>query len=113
MNREPLIEWTDVAARVTQARERAGFSQEQLAERAGVNVKTVQGVEQGRTEPELRTLMAFAKVLGTELETFVPRGTAGSTDAIIRRMKAELQELPVPTLEHLAALVHELATKKK
>lgn len=94
-------------------RRAVGLTQEQLAERAGVNVKTVQGAEQGRTQPGLRTLGRIAKALETSLESLVPRGRAGSVDATVHRIEAELRELPVPMLEHVAAVVHGLAAKRR
>lgn len=102
----------DLGRRIAVQRRTAGLTQEDLAERAGVNVKTIQGVEQGRTEPELRTLTLLAKALNTSLENLVPGAGVGSAESIIKKVVAELHELPLPTLEHLAALVHLLAKRK-
>jgi len=102
----------DLGRRIAAQRRAVGLTQEELAERAGVNVKTIQGAEQGRTEPELRTLTLMAKALGTSLDNLVPGASASSPEAIIKRVVAELYELSQPTLEHLAAVVHALAKKK-
>jgi transcriptional regulator with XRE-family HTH domain len=103
---------SDLGRRIAAHRRAAGLTQEELAERAGVNVKTVQGVEQGRTEPELRTMTRFAKALGTSLESLIPVAVSRSVDTIVRRIEADLREIPVPVLEHLAAVVRALAAKK-
>ncbi len=100
----------DLGRRIAAQRRGVGLTQEQLAERAGVNVKTVQGVEQGRTEPELRTVTRLAKALGTSIENFVPH-TAPSFDAVMRRMEADLRSLPQPLLEHVAAVIRALAKR--
>ena len=93
-------------------RRAAGLTQEQLAERARLNVKTIQGIEQGRTEPELATMTAIAKALGASLDSLVP-SAAPSAEAVMRRMQNDLQQIPSPMLEHVAALLHALAQRKK
>ncbi|MEO7035657.1 MAG: helix-turn-helix transcriptional regulator [Polyangiaceae bacterium] len=102
----------ELGRRIAAQRRAAGLTQEALAELAGVNVKTVQGAEQGRTEPELRTLSLLAKALNSSLDHLVPGASAISAEAIIRRVVSELHELPQPTLEHVAAVVHALARNK-
>lgn len=106
-------QFRDLGRRMATQRRAAGLTQEQLAERAGLNVKTIQGVEQGRTEPGLATLTVLAKALGISFEALVPSSPAASPEAIIRRLQADLHEMPQPMLEHIAAVVHALAQKKK
>jgi transcriptional regulator with XRE-family HTH domain len=50
--------------RVRAARLRLGLTQEELARRAGVDVRTVRNAETGRRRPSLRTLGRLAEVLG-------------------------------------------------
>ncbi|MEO7034456.1 MAG: helix-turn-helix transcriptional regulator [Polyangiaceae bacterium] len=102
----------ELGRRIAAQRRAAGLTQEELAERAGVNVKTVQGAEQGRTAPDLRTLSLMAKALNSSLDNLVPGANAISPEAIIRRVVSDLHDLPQPTLEHVAAVVHALAKKK-
>src|SRR5262249_6652051 len=45
------------AERLRQLRERAGLTQEQLAQASGVNIWTIRGYEQGRREPSWRGLL--------------------------------------------------------
>jgi transcriptional regulator with XRE-family HTH domain len=47
---------------------RRGWTQEELADKAGVTVRTIQRIETGATQPRLYTLKALAEVLGTEVE---------------------------------------------
>lgn len=49
-----------VAERLKNARKRAGMTQKQLAEAAGVSLSQVKKVEQGEYDPRLETLRAFA-----------------------------------------------------
>jgi putative transcriptional regulator len=50
--------------RIREARERAGLSQVELAERLGVTRKTIWNLETGRTLPNLATVFMLAAVLG-------------------------------------------------
>jgi transcriptional regulator with XRE-family HTH domain len=50
---------------------RRGWTQEDLADNAGVTVRTIQRIETGATQPRLYTLKALASVLGTEVESLL------------------------------------------
>lgn len=64
---------TPLAARVKAARAKTGLSQSQLAERSGVPLKTLVGIEQGVTlDPKSSTLLAVAKALGVAAESLFP-----------------------------------------
>lgn len=55
-------------------REATGLSQQQLAERSGLSMSVITGVEQGRrTNPTLSTLLAIANTLGMTLDELVGR----------------------------------------
>jgi transcriptional regulator with XRE-family HTH domain len=49
------------------ARKAAGWSQQTLAERAGLSRMTVQRIESGQIDPRLSTLLEMARALGLEL----------------------------------------------
>ena len=57
-----------LAERIRQRREQKGYSQEYLAERAGVSIRTLQRIEGGHTEPRGHTLIALAHALNTAIE---------------------------------------------
>jgi putative transcriptional regulator len=59
-------EW--IGPRVRELRVAAGWSQAQLAERAGIGLGTVRGVEQGQALPRLPTLLALAAAFGVGVE---------------------------------------------
>ncbi|WP_375435513.1 helix-turn-helix domain-containing protein [uncultured Hymenobacter sp.] len=56
------------ADRIVAARKSKGFSQELLAERSGVSLRTIQRVEQGDTTPRGHTVLALAVALEVPLE---------------------------------------------
>ncbi|MEF2144381.1 MAG: helix-turn-helix transcriptional regulator [Desulfovibrionaceae bacterium] len=59
--------------RVRQLREAAGLSQEKLAEETDVHRTYISGVERGRQNISLLTMMKLAKVLCVEIEELVRR----------------------------------------
>jgi transcriptional regulator with XRE-family HTH domain len=63
---------TTFAERLRALRERAGLTQVQLAEAAGVPIGTLRDYEQGRrrTEPAFRVTVKLAKALGVDCTAF-------------------------------------------
>jgi transcriptional regulator with XRE-family HTH domain len=57
-----------------QLREAAGLSQSQLAERAGISVRTIQNWEIGRNVPKADILMQLAAALDAGLEQLLGAG---------------------------------------
>jgi len=60
----------EIATRIKELRLQNGFSQEELAEKSGLSLRTVQRIEGGGTEPSEDSLKRLAKVLGETKETF-------------------------------------------
>jgi Zn-dependent peptidase ImmA (M78 family)/transcriptional regulator with XRE-family HTH domain len=60
-----------VSKRVRSLRERMGWSQSELARRAGIGVSTLSDIESGRSAPRLDTVVALANALGVPLETLL------------------------------------------
>ncbi len=60
-----------MAQRLHSLRRAKGWSQERLAGRAGVAVKTVQGIERDDHEPKLFTVICLADALGVTLDYLV------------------------------------------
>lgn len=58
-----LPEAVAFGARVRELRQAQGWSQERLAEAAGVNAVQVSHIENGEDEPKLRTILKLAKAL--------------------------------------------------
>lgn len=58
---------TDAGTRIKRARERRRWTQRQLADALGVNIKTVDNWENGRTSPK-NSLGALEQVLGISLD---------------------------------------------
>src|SRR5579883_964244 len=64
-------ESTGFAARLKELRERAGLSQDELADRADLYKFSVAKLEQGVREPTWATVLNLAHALGVSVEAFV------------------------------------------
>lgn len=62
-----MAETLDVAAVLRDARDHAGLSQTELAERTGVAQPNISAYEAGRRTPTVRTLVALLDACGVEL----------------------------------------------
>lgn len=83
-----------LAERVRTERERAGLTQAQLAEAAGVTDETVSRIERGRFEPSVSTLIELSEALGSDLlAQSSPRATEGSGSPLLRRLQSRLASL--------------------
>lgn len=60
-----------LAGKIGSLRKSKGFSQEELAEYASINLRTLQRIENGQTEPRGQTLRLIAKALETPVEDFL------------------------------------------
>lgn len=62
----------DLPQRLREARLKAGLSQSQLAERAGVALQSLQRLEHGRSpDPRLSNVVALAHALGVTVDSLV------------------------------------------
>lgn len=59
---------TVFSEQIRQKREQEGLSQEELARRAGINIRTLQRIEKGETSPYGATLRAINEALGLDME---------------------------------------------
>ncbi|GAB3323889.1 hypothetical protein GCM10027299_20560 [Larkinella ripae] len=60
-----------LAGKIGSLRKSKGLSQEELADYASINLRTLQRIETGRTEPRGQTLRLIAKALDTPVEDFL------------------------------------------
>ena len=67
------------AAPLRELRERAGLTQAQLAQRAGLHISAVTRFEQGLREPALATAAGLAKALAVKVDDFLAEPTQAVT----------------------------------
>lgn len=63
---EALAPQFEIAGELLKARQRAGLSQAQLAERMGTSQSTIARLESGQTLPSTTTLLRYAKATGSK-----------------------------------------------
>lgn len=78
---------------LVEERRRCGLSQQQVAERIGVEPETVSRIENGGIAPSLVRLRQFAKVYGCSLQGLLGR-TSDRLPDLAQRIAVELDGLP-------------------
>jgi len=79
---------------IKELRQRRGFSQEELAEKSGLSIRTIQRIENGETEPRGDSLKRLSGALGVTPDDLV--------DWTIQEDKAYLRYLNLSSLSFLA-----------
>src|SRR5579871_3724543 len=110
-----LRSWTEVGARVADARERAGFTQQQLGHRLGLHRSAIGRIEAGQRELDALELARLAETLGRSVEWFLTRPPASiashrdglSPDHDVQTLEDELERVSRDV--ELLAEVHALS----
>ena len=61
-----------IGAQVKRVRERALLTQQELADRAGIGLTTLNRIENDHAEPQFRTIRKLAKTLGVDPAALIP-----------------------------------------
>ena len=85
---------SDLRARIRAARRDRGWTQQEVAHKVGITVRSVSGWECGKAIPHLETLAALARALGQEPERFI-----ATAQALAAQRRAE-------RVGHVAARIH-------
>jgi transcriptional regulator with XRE-family HTH domain len=95
------------SSHIVDIRKQRGFSQEVLAERSGVSLRTIQRVERGETAPRGHTLQALATALEVALEDFrvAPEQAASPPAPSPAELRSDPQFLQLLNLSTLSFLV--------
>lgn len=94
--------------RIRAARKACGLTQQELAEQAGVAVKTVQDVEGGRKNTTYETLCLLIERLGVSANSIFPSNTSLEDEKIqhfigkLQSCSQENQEILLRTLDFLS-----------
>ena len=62
-----------IGVQVKRERERALLTQQELAERAGIGLTTLNRIENGHAEPHFRTIRKLAKALNIDAAILIPK----------------------------------------
>jgi transcriptional regulator with XRE-family HTH domain len=61
-----------IGAQVKRTRERALLTQQELADRAGIGLTTLNRIENDHAEPHFRTIRKLARALGVDPAALIP-----------------------------------------
>jgi transcriptional regulator with XRE-family HTH domain len=98
---DPLAFLKGVGRALVEERRRCGLSQQQVAERIGIEPETVSRIETGVIAPTLIRLRQFAKVYGCSLQGLLGR-TSDTLPDLAQRIAVELNPLPPTDQRHVA-----------
>lgn len=73
-----------LGARIRKLRKEAGFTQEELAEKADISMKYLGEIERGRGNPTLKNIEGLASVLGMEASELLNFGELDKSDQELR-----------------------------
>ncbi|MGM0588572.1 MAG: helix-turn-helix domain-containing protein [Bacteroidota bacterium] len=60
-----------IAEKIKQIRNQKGFSQEKLAEKSNLSLRTIQRIENGKSDPRGNTIIQIADALDVSIDTFL------------------------------------------
>jgi len=104
----------ETAKKIKSLRNRKHFSQEELAERSGLALRTVQRIENGETEPRGDTLMRLAAALGVTVDDLADWGGVDDDRYVaMMNLSALSCMISAPLLNILLPLVLWLARKDR
>lgn len=93
-----------IGATLRELRVKCGLSQEVVAEKLGMTRANVSQIESGKIATRLETLIAFARLLGAELNVQILVGQSADQQ-LSDRVCALIPRLPPPARRSLEALV--------
>ncbi len=91
--------------KLLQARKHQGLTQEELADRTGITVRTIQRIENGENVPRMYTLKTIASVLGISLEELQQEQTASADGTGAYHTEESIHFLQMLTLSCFSYIV--------
>lgn len=103
----------ELGAKLKDARTRKGFSQEELAERSQVNLRTIQRIENNQNEPRGKTLNLLCEVLEINTEDLLDYGKHEDRQFLVFFHLSVLTFLVIPLGNIILPLILWLTKKDK
>ncbi len=104
---------TELANRIKELRTRKGFSQEELSERTGLSLRTIQRIENGETEPRGDSLKRLAQAFDVSSDELVDWTVQEDRGFLMSLNLSSLSFLPFPLLGILVPLIIWISKKGK
>ncbi|NOX86968.1 MAG: DUF4870 domain-containing protein [Chlorobi bacterium] len=103
----------EIGKKIKEVRKKKGFSQEELSDAAGVNLRTIQRIENNESEPRGKTLYLICEVLGINIEDVLNYGKETDTNYLIFFHLSVLSFLVIPVGNIIIPLILWLTKKDK
>ena len=104
---------TELAARIKQHRIKNGLSQDSLAQETGLNLRTIQRIENGETVPRGDTLKRLAMALKTSPDELIDWQSRDDKNVLLLLNLAQLAFLVFPIMGILLPLIIWILQKDK
>lgn len=104
---------TRIGEKIAELRKRKGMTQDEVAEQANINLRTVQRIENGETEPRGHTLSSICKVLDINIEDILDYGKIEDKSFYIYFHLSVLAGCIIPLGDIIVPLVLWLTKKDK
>jgi len=104
---------TELANRMKELRTRKGFSQEELSEKTGLSLRTIQRIENGETEPRGDSLKRLALAFDVTSDDLVDWTVQEDRGFLLSLNLSSLSFLPFPLLGILVPLIIWISKKGK
>lgn len=88
-------EGMETAKKIRMYRKKSGLTQNQLAEKTGLSIATIQGYEQNKYEPKIETLQKIAVALGVSINDLKPTLPLKAGELIKKELIDELKKLNI------------------
>lgn len=107
------METTELSNRIKQHRNRTGLSQDQLATESGLNLRTIQRIENGETVPRGDSLRRLAIALGTSPDELINWKTKEDKNVLTVLNLSQLSFIAFPILGIIVPLIIWILQKDK
>lgn len=97
-----------VGARIKAARERAGMTQEELAEALDMSSTHISVIERGVKSPRLDTFVSIANVLQISTDMLLQDVVECASDGIAAELSAQISNLPPKEQERVFTVIRAL-----
>ena len=102
-----------VGEKIAEIRKRKGLTQEEVAEQANVNLRTIQRIENGETDPRGYTLSSICKVLNVNIEDILDYGKTENNTFFVYLHLAVITGCIIPMGDIIVPMVLWLTQKDK
>jgi len=113
MNQKRIKMKNKVGEKIAEIRKRKGLTQEEVAEQANVNLRTIQRIENGETDPRGYTLSSICKVLNVNIEDILDYGKTEDKSFFLYLHLSVLTGCVIPLGDIIVPMVLWLTKKDK